>query len=810
MLTRRRWWRGSPSRACAPEPVSRRRTGLLAALALVVLLLFLGRWTAVVLADRWWAAQFSPDAAAFLTGWHLLLFTIDAAACLLAWAWYTGNLLFLTRAVGSVQIPRHVGNLEFREAIRPGALITLAVALGLLLGLLSGVGKSAHWRAVALASETTSWGLLEPLLGRDAGTYVTRLPLLQLVHGFALTLTLIGFAVCLVLYAVMGAVRLERRMPAINDHARVHLGLLLAVLAAVLAAGFALEPSSYVAAASGAPTANGFRRVALVAPSLTGTALMAALLSAAWAFTGRHALVAAGWAVLAAATALGRVGVPLVARSAADIPLADSVYQAFEDSAFGLDRVRAAELPGVLPAPLFDRDVVRTIFPDATPPIGVWPASHSVGGVHRPVWIALVEGSDEQATSYVIAAALAGAGGVPLSFPPSDSLGYPTLYAARALAAGAARPNAPEPAAVAAPRGVSSVGPIRRAVLSWALQEPSLLSGGDAGDRIDWVLHPRARLEKLAPFAAWGAPRLALNDGRLTWIADGYVSSQTWPLAAHRRWTGGEANHLDAGFAGLVDAETGQVRIVLRELAGPLAAAWATLAGDMVERELPSDELRAGAPPLELFDLQSQLVAERRGLEIAPQADASPTLQGWDSAGALVLVAPFRSEAQGRIAGMLVGLPGGDVLWVDAEDWPLRDPEGLTRLWGRFATYAPVQDSLAAAGATARSGRVYYFQSDSGLAAFQVLTAARPGARPAVVWVNVAIASRAGAGRTFELAWRNLLGGDAPLPPAAGAGGPLADARHWLRVADEALKRGDFTAFGRAFDALRQTLSAGE
>ena len=786
--------------------MTRRRTGLLTALALVVLLLFLGRWTAVVLADRWWAAQFSPDAAEFLTGWHLLLFTIDATACLLAWAWFTGNLLYLTRAVGSVQIPRHVGNLEFREAVRPGALLSLAVALGLLLGLLSGMGKSVHWRAVALASETTSWGLVEPLLGRDAGTYVTRLPLLQLVQDYALTLALVGFALCLVLYSVIGAVRLERRRPAINDHARVHLGLLLAVLAAVLAAGFALEPSSYVAAAGGVPTASGFRRLALVAPSLTGTALMAALLSAAWAFTGRHTLVAAGWAVLAAATALGRLGVPLVARTSADIPLPDSMYQHFEDGAFGLGRLRAADLPALQAAPLFDREVVRAIFPDATPPIGVWPGSRSAAG--EPVWVALVATGDQQATSYVIAADQTGAGGVPLSFPPSDSLGYPTLYAAGTLATGAVRPDAPEPVAVDAPRGVPAAGVLRRAVLAWALQEPSLFSADGPGDRIDWVLDPRARLEKLAPYAAWAAPRLTRSEGRMTWIADGYVSSQTWPLVRHRRWTGGDANHLDAGFAGLVDAETGKARIVLRAHAGPLASAWATLAGEVVERELPADQLGAGAPPLALFGVQSQLVAERRGLELAPQPDAGSIVQGWDSTGAQLLVAPLRVEKRDRIAGLLVARSDGELLWVDAEPWPLLDPERLNRLWGRFATYAPVEDSLAAAGAAARSGRVYYFASDSGLAALQVQTAARPGARPSVVWVNVAIVNRAGAGRTFGLAWRNLLGGDAPLPQAAGEGGALVDARYWLQVADEALKRGDFTAFGRAFDALRQTLES--
>ena len=42
-----------------------------------ILLLFAGRWTAVLLADRWWAAELSPAAAGFLTDWHLLRLTLD-------------------------------------------------------------------------------------------------------------------------------------------------------------------------------------------------------------------------------------------------------------------------------------------------------------------------------------------------------------------------------------------------------------------------------------------------------------------------------------------------------------------------------------------------------------------------------------------------------------------------------------------------------------------------------------------------------------------------------------------------------------
>ena len=52
--------------------MSRRGRRFAAIFAGVVVLLFAGRWTSGVLADRWWAAEVSPSAVDFLTDWHLL------------------------------------------------------------------------------------------------------------------------------------------------------------------------------------------------------------------------------------------------------------------------------------------------------------------------------------------------------------------------------------------------------------------------------------------------------------------------------------------------------------------------------------------------------------------------------------------------------------------------------------------------------------------------------------------------------------------------------------------------------------------
>ena len=58
-------------------------------------------------------------------------------------------------------------------------------------------------------------------------------------------------------------------------------------------------------------------------------------------------------------------------------------------------------------------------------------------------------------------------------------------------------------------------------------------------------------------------------------------------------------------------------------------------------------------------------------------------------------------------------------------------------------------------------------------------------------------------------AWQNLLGMSAPLL-SGGSAGRLGEAREWMTIADSALKRGDWSGFGRAFEALREILKAEE
>jgi len=785
---------------------------MLGAVGIVILCLFAGRFAAELLADRWWAAQFSPGAISALSRWHFWQLGLGAVGVSFATAWFVLQMLVVIRAVGSVQIVRDVGGLQFREIVRPAALRTFALSAGICLGIVTGIGIGSEWQTIVLALHGLTLGIAEPLLGRDAGWYVARLPLWQLLHGYAVALSLLAFLAALMLYAIMGAIRVEQRRPAINDHARRHLGLLLALLALAIAWGFLLRTRGLVAEAGpGAPEAA-FRRSALVGPALAGTALMVAALSGLWAARGRHALLAASWGVLGVAALVARTGVPLLVPQNTEL-LADSTMMVFEDSAFGLGS-RDSGLPlDLAAAPLFDRAAVGRLFGDAASVRLVTPGSVPVAGRTRPAWLALVEPAGGPATLVAIAADTAGAGGTAIAFRLSDSLSYPTLYPAATFGAAAVRPGAPAVAPVDSGRGVATGSPVRRLLLAWATQSRLPFTA----DRVDWILHPAGRLERLAPFASWSATRAIVLDGKVHWLADGYVASRTFPLTSAEEWTGGASRLLRAGFLGVVEPETGKTRIYLRPDAGALAAAWADIAPEMVlpAAALPPALLANAGPPDALAAVQARVLLRR--LAAATQADA--VLVGrsdaagadvaWSNAGEPVLTYPVSLSNADHLFAVIQVPPSGAPSVSLLGKSPLGAPAMLERLWGRFATFAPVQDSVAGAGAHITAGSVHLWSSPQGLAALEVLTAARPGARPAIIWVTVALPQRLGAGRTLALAWQNLLGNSVPIAPGQGSG-TLDEARRWMRIADQALRSGDWGAFGRAFEALRGVLQTGD
>ncbi|HEX5633777.1 MAG TPA: UPF0182 family protein, partial [Gemmatimonadales bacterium] len=549
-----------------PPRARRLLAGALAAVAA----LFAGRWLAVFLADRWWGELLSPAAAAFLTDLTVLRLVLDVAGVVIAGAWFTGHLLLVNRAISSVEVSRRIANLEVRESLTPRARLGGSLALGFVLGLLAGGDASRHWREVALAWRGVRFDVTDPVLGHDAGTYVAQLPLWERLLEFGWLLVVGALLSVLLLYALIGAVRWIEGRPAINDHARRHLGWLLAGIAALFALEFLIEPVRLVGGANGAAGARRFQLTVLSAPVLAGVALSVALISALWASRPRHALLVAGWLVFGISLFVTRImGAALVEPE--DVPLAGQSRATFDALAYGLGGVRdtvatVGPVPGAeppWPALWQTEALVRAGDADSFRTIAADPAWIDVGGARRPVWLVAGE-KDDRVVLRALADDRISATGAPLYYALHDSQAGPAPTPLVALSRHALHPAAAPVDLSPEARGALAGGGVRRLFLAWALQDGRLLGSVPADTRVQWERTPTGRLRKLAPFADWAPAVPRLLGGRAVWVADGYVQAESFPLSERLPGRGGSIGYLRAGLVGLVEAETGTVRLFAR------------------------------------------------------------------------------------------------------------------------------------------------------------------------------------------------------------------------------------------------------
>lgn len=802
----------------------RRLTGVLAA---VVSLLFMGRWTAVLLADRWWAAELSPEAAAYLTDWHILRLTLDLAGILIASAWFIGHLLLVYRAVGTVQVRRSVANLEFREALTAGTLLTVAIATGTLLGLLVGVGASGWWREATLAWEGVSFRVSDPLVGRDLGVYVAQLPIWRAAHGFLLLLVLLALTGVAALYVLVGAIRWIERRPAINNHARAHVGWLLASLALVLAWGYQLERYEMIAGSSELLEEASWRMGLVVSTLLAGVALATGAFSALWAARGRHALVLAGWIVLAGASIVGHWLLPSILGGSSVRIIQPRAMEQLERMAYGLEGLRDTRveasgqpMPPALPSLWNPAVAGRTHPADSTHLVSVDPAVLTRQGNRRPVWLVVRSDPGQRVVVSAVADNRMGRSGEPLFYRLSDTLSHPTPTSLLELPADLLQPEAPDfrlhqSDAPGVP--VDSWG--RRLVLAWALQAGELLGQLPSKTRIDWRLSPEDRLARLAPFADWSAPTARVINGQLIWLLDGYLASSTFPLTGRVMWKNRKVGSVRAAFLGTVDAVSGASRVYLQPGADALAETWARLSGGVVEAgaAIPELILRAAPYPSELFRIQAQELEHAPwnagNLNGASGPSPEPPLPqiGWsaDTSGPQ-LVSTFESPGERRLSSVLIGSRDDGRLHLQllrldsATTLPISGV--LKNRWENFPSYDALADSIAEDGGKLAPGPVHLDVGPAGPVAYQAHFALRPTGGMALAWVTVAARDRLGAGRTLAEAWSNLLGNTVPAPPGTPPAGRLEEAKRWMELADSALRLGDWPEFGRAWNTLRSVL----
>ncbi len=792
---------------------TRRQLYLIGA-GLLVVALFGGRWLAVETTERAWDRTFAGGEA--LIAARTLARLLSTVVLLVAIAWITGNLLLVYRAIGSVQMPRRLGDLEIVEAVPRGTLLGGTIALGVVLGALVSLGTGDWWRQAVLAAAPPHFGVSDATnLGRDAGYYMSVLPWLATLQNRTLLFVIAALGIVALLYGVIGSLRIRHGRIRASDYARRHLGVLLACLALVLAWGAALDPAEIVGGLHGVVDQAALSARIPGAAVVAAVAIVTAVISLAWAWRERPTLILASWAALLLSLTAGYFVIPgVVSASTGAGPESVAVVRrraALERLAFGLTDVD----PGPPPAFRSGEAAVRAI--------PLWDPAHvaaAVGGPATAVALRPLTSGAEARPAWIVAP-LNAPGPVRLALETDSEVSVISLPAANAaLLFG---PGLETPLVLSSDSiGVPLVGSWRRFAIAWTIQAWGLIRGESTGRSLVWRRDVTERLEHLAPFARFGPPAPVLRDGRggggggggggpLWWVSWGYVSHENFPLVRPLPWRDDEVRFLRAGLVGAVRAGTGETHVWLAPGYDSLTAAWARRFAPLIERaeRLPADLRAQLAYPIDAFNIAAaQLGRASADSSIHAAWIMRPRepfqLNAPGEGGSLWTGVAFESgeltpkQFVGLFAGTLTARGPELHLWRPAAT----DPDRLPGVLLGSSQLRPSQLRIWPTGGVGEGegGRNSLITVQAQM--FEPV-AAQPPPPPRVVRVYVTLDGRSGEGLTARAA---LLGGEEIVTDTT-LGARWERARRLAMRADSALGVGNLELFGTLWRQLMGELA---
>ncbi len=165
--------------------------------------------------------------------------------------------------------------------------------------------------------------------------------------------------------------------------------------------------------------------------------------------------------------------------------------------------------------------------------------------------------------------------------------------------------------------GVEIGGVLRRAAFAWRFRDVNLLISGAIRDdsRIMFRRNVLERVQQVAPYLQFDPdPYIAIVDGRLVWILDGYTTTDMVPYSQRidfgsvsENRVGGQGNYIRNSAKFAVDAKDGTITGYVWEEDDPILAAWRAVFPDSLRprSEMPEDLLAHVRYPEGIFRVQS-------------------------------------------------------------------------------------------------------------------------------------------------------------------------------------------------------------
>ena len=819
-----------------------KRRGALFTLGAVALLLIAGRAIASLYSDHLWFQSMGASALwrTRLTYTAAITGLSGAVAALVIFL----NLYAVRRSIVSLILPRRVANIEIGEEVPGHYLMGAVVGLSALFGVLLTL-PSDSWMPAALAIHGVAFRESDPYFGADLGFFVYRLPLETTLYIWSLITLLAATALVLFLYALTPSLRWERGTLHVSGYVRRHLTVLASCFLLVLAWSYRLDGFQLLLEGSGTDGAFSYvdRQFGLrAAPVLAFVTVGAAFVVLWTGWTGQLPLVFGAISIVLVLSFILKQIVPAVQGGAAttDAVARERPYVAirrgYTQRAFAVDEI--VESGGgasfvtwenaARSVPLWDPIVLARALGwahgrsvgSATAGLQMTPAG-LIGTVAVPPPDSAGTGND--ANPWILARARATRTDARGGAVRVDRRGV-AVADDEALPALLVHPDAgtyqvvlDSSRVVPAPRLASFASRLAHA---WSLQNFRLLSGPHAepAGAIITRREIRDRVRTLAPFFVQGsAITPAIAGDSLYWILDLYASSSSYPLSAPLTVAGEPRKYFQHAATAIVTAATGRTRFLRPTEIDPLAQTWVNLFPGMFAApdNLPAG-LLAVLPPAEDGAYAQAAVFARFGTrrESSP-GGRLPWVYGTDtlvSGAAMRIITPASDPAATwvqpvldtgeQVRGLILatGGPNRLTLWMPATAPTMRWPQVIDRLQNPTDTTVAPRDTRWVRGA------VRAFPVGGSVAFVQTTYAWRATTPPTVARVAVLTGDSTTLGATLAQAVGVTLEPDAVGPMNPVDFRARVESLHAAMRA--ALLRGDWAAFGEAFDALGAMVNA--
>ncbi|HUR48339.1 MAG TPA: UPF0182 family protein [Acidimicrobiales bacterium] len=156
-------------------------------------------------------------------------------------------------------------------------LVRIGVAA--LLALIAGPAASGQWNAWVLFRNSVSFGIKDPQFHRDIGFFVFQLPFIKFVVDWLFAAVIIILVVTAVAHYMNGGIRFQTPMRKVTPQVKVHLSVLLAVLALLKAILYYLQRFELVYSSRGVVQGANYTDVKAQLPALNLLILISVLAS---------------------------------------------------------------------------------------------------------------------------------------------------------------------------------------------------------------------------------------------------------------------------------------------------------------------------------------------------------------------------------------------------------------------------------------------------------------------------------------------------------------------------------------------------